>query len=91
VTALRKPMAEDAADETPQSLAIAAASAVNEVSHNLHGQRLGRKGRVTRERILAATVELLAGSDEAQISLQRGCPQGVAGHDFDLQLFLRFH
>jgi len=29
------------------------------VARNLHGQKLGRKGRVTRDRILAATIELL--------------------------------
>jgi AcrR family transcriptional regulator len=34
------------------------------VSHNLNGQKLGRKGRLTRERILAATSELLAESEE---------------------------
>lgn len=36
-----------------------------DVSHNLNGQRLGRKGRDTRERILAACGELLADPDEA--------------------------
>lgn len=39
-------------------------SAPAAVSHNLNGQRLGKKGRLTRERILAATTELLAESDE---------------------------
>lgn len=39
------------------------------VSHNLHGQKLGRKGRVTRERILAACSALLAEPNEAPISL----------------------
>jgi len=39
------------------------------VSHNLNGQKLGRKGRVTRERILAATIELINESPDAQISL----------------------
>lgn len=39
------------------------------VSHNLNGQKLGRKGRVTRERILAAAVELISESADAQISL----------------------
>jgi AcrR family transcriptional regulator len=39
------------------------------VSHNLVGQRLGRKGRDTRERILAATERLLAGPPETAISL----------------------
>jgi AcrR family transcriptional regulator len=35
------------------------------VSHNLNGQRLGRKGRDTRERILAACSDLLADPAEA--------------------------
>ena len=39
------------------------------LSHNLLGQRLGRKGRDTRERILAATEHLLAGPPETAISL----------------------
>lgn len=39
------------------------------VSHNLNGQRLGRKGRDTRARILAATNELLANSIDVPISL----------------------
>lgn len=34
------------------------------VSHNLNGQKLGRKGKLTRERILSATSELLAESEE---------------------------
>jgi AcrR family transcriptional regulator len=33
---------------------------VEHVSHNLNGQRLGRKGRDTRDRIIAATQEILA-------------------------------
>ena len=36
-----------------------------ELSHNLLGQRLGRKGRDTRARILAATERVLERSDEA--------------------------
>jgi AcrR family transcriptional regulator len=39
------------------------------LSHNLLGQRLGRKGRDTRERILAAAERLLAGSPDTAISL----------------------
>jgi AcrR family transcriptional regulator len=39
-------------------------AAAKPVSHNLQGQRLGRKGRDTRQRILAATEELLAASEE---------------------------
>lgn len=35
------------------------------ISHNLAGQKLGRKGRGTRDRILAAAAELLAADDEA--------------------------
>lgn len=39
------------------------------VSHNLNGQRLGRKGRDTRDRIVAAAAELVATSDYSAISL----------------------
>jgi AcrR family transcriptional regulator len=39
------------------------------LSHNLLGQRLGRKGRDTRERIIAATDRLIAGSADTPISL----------------------
>lgn len=39
------------------------------LSHNLLGQRLGRKGRDTRERIIAATEKLLAEPTGAPISL----------------------
>ncbi len=39
------------------------------VSHNLNGQKLGRKGRVTRERILTAAIELIDESTDSQISL----------------------
>lgn len=39
------------------------------LSHNLLGQRLGRKGRDTRERILAAAAELLAEPNDIPISL----------------------
>ena len=46
-----------------------AVTSARPLSHNLNGQRLGRKGRDTRERILAATRELLAGPDDAPMSL----------------------
>jgi AcrR family transcriptional regulator len=39
------------------------------LSHNLLGQRLGRKGRDTRERIIAAAERLLAGPPDTVISL----------------------
>lgn len=50
---------------------MATVSSVNDgpLSHNLQGQRLGRKGRGTRERILAATERLLAGPPDTPISL----------------------
>jgi AcrR family transcriptional regulator len=49
----------------------AASSAIDReaVSHNLLGQRLGRKGRDTRERILAATEKLLASPPGTAITL----------------------
>lgn len=37
--------------------------------YNLNGQKLGRKGRDTRERILAAAAELIATEPQAQVSL----------------------
>lgn len=46
-----------------------AAGPAKPVSHNLNGQRLGRKGRDTRARIIAATNELLANSVDVPISL----------------------
>jgi AcrR family transcriptional regulator len=56
----------------PAGTAIAVvktASCAEPLSHNLLGQRLGRKGRDTRERILSATEKLLTGSLDAPISL----------------------
>ena len=52
-------------------MANSAASSISggPLSHNLQGQRLGRKGRGTRERILAATDRLLAEPPETPISL----------------------
>lgn len=48
----------------PGPLVKAVITACAAVSHNLNGQRLGRKGRVTRERILAAAIELIKDSEE---------------------------
>ena len=46
------------------------ASAREAVSHNLNGQRLGRKGRDTRERIIAVTSEILSDpADDRLITL----------------------
>ncbi len=39
------------------------------ISHNLNGQKLGRKGRDTRERILAAAVDIIVNEPDTQISL----------------------
>lgn len=40
-----------------------------EVSHNLNGQRLGRKGRDTRDRIIGVAQEIIANEDEALITI----------------------
>ncbi len=40
-----------------------------DLSHNLNGQRLGRKGRDTRERIITATQVLLEGPRDVPITL----------------------
>ena len=39
------------------------------LSHNLNGQRLGRKGRDTRDRIVAAAAELIAESPQSPVTL----------------------
>ncbi|HEX8058531.1 MAG TPA: TetR/AcrR family transcriptional regulator [Novosphingobium sp.] len=51
-------------EASPALSELPAAAAIHPVSHNLNGQRLGRKGRDTRERILAACSELLADPEE---------------------------
>lgn len=40
-----------------------------DVIHNLNGQRLGRKGRDTRDRIIEVAQEIIAEYDEAQITI----------------------
>lgn len=52
-----------------QALAVAVKTAGRGVSHNLNGQKLGKKGRGTRDRILAATVDLLASTQDETISM----------------------
>lgn len=64
---------------TAAGLAEAMPSASALVSHNLNGQKLGRKGRVTRERILAATAELLASPEAVPISLSAVARQASLG------------
>jgi AcrR family transcriptional regulator len=49
------------------------------LSHNLAGQKLGRKGRVTRERILASATELLAGPRDVAISMSAVARQASLG------------
>lgn len=57
------------ASAPPVSLDAPASPLDERLSHNLAGQRLGRKGRVTRERILAAAIELIESSEDATISM----------------------
>lgn len=57
-------MSEAAASEA-EPLTLAMAQPGQDVSYNLNGQRLGRKGRETRERIVRAAIEVLdSGRDE---------------------------
>ena len=49
------------------------------LSHNLLGQRLGRKGRDTRERILAATAQLLEEPTDTPISLSAVAREATLG------------
>lgn len=55
--------------ESPTATAALAVSDASNISHNLNGQRLGRKGRGTRERILTACAELLADPEDTPISM----------------------
>ena len=52
-----------------QPLDLAIAQACNEVSYNLNGQRLGRKGRETRERIVRAAIDALGEGGEEPFTL----------------------
>jgi AcrR family transcriptional regulator len=69
----------DAAQSTETVKSRRATAAPKGLSHNLNGQRLGRKGRDTRARILAATNELLAGSIDTPISLSAVARQASLG------------
>ncbi|MDR2857474.1 MAG: TetR/AcrR family transcriptional regulator [Novosphingobium sp.] len=60
------------ADRTAEPHGAAAGATIGttgRVSHNLNGQRLGRKGRGTRDRILTACAALLADPADAPISM----------------------
>lgn len=59
----------DPAAAIPQPLDCAIARACEEVTHNLSGQKLGRKGRFTRERIIRAAIDILEGSSEEPFTL----------------------
>lgn len=50
------------------TLAVAVSDACASVTHNLNGQKLGRKGRVTRERIVAAAMELVIADEPITLS-----------------------
>lgn len=55
--------------EEPKLSDLSASLRAGAISHNLNGQKLGRKGRDTRERILAAAADLIANSPDTPISL----------------------
>lgn len=50
-----------------------------EVSYNLLGQRLGRKGQETRERILVTALRLIEASDGAPVTLSSVAREASAG------------
>lgn len=52
-----------------QPLDLAIAHACERVSHNLNGQRLGRKGRETRERIIRTAIDELEGESDEPFTL----------------------
>jgi AcrR family transcriptional regulator len=66
--AARQTKTDSTGPQVTRSLSAALAAA-GDVSHNLNGQRLGRKGRGTRERILTACAELLADPAGLPISM----------------------
>lgn len=60
----------DGAASTAQAVRVAVPPAGGDtVSRNLNGQKLGRKGRDTRERIIRAATELVAEVPAGQVSL----------------------
>lgn len=64
-------------EKTVRSVATSQAASV---SHNLNGQKLGRKGRDTRERILAAAADLIVNEPDTPLSLSavaRKCSLGM--------------
>jgi len=62
-----------------QSPGPALAQASENVSHNLNGQRLGRKGRETRERIVRAAVEALNEGGEEPFTLSAVARRATLG------------
>ena len=54
---------------TKDSTALNKQADGREIVHNLNGQRLGRKGLITRQRILTVASKLIAEQDDLQISL----------------------
>ena len=56
-------------------------------SYNLNGQRLGRKGRVTRERIIAAALVLLDGPRDNPITLSAVAREASLGMSSIYQYF----
>ncbi|MBV1918750.1 MAG: TetR/AcrR family transcriptional regulator [Sphingomonadaceae bacterium] len=62
-------LSDEPAVAAEQPLDFAIAQACESVSHNLNGQRLGKKGRLTRERIIRAAIDLLEGEESALFTL----------------------
>lgn len=69
---LKKPSLPNASARSEDARAAA-------ISHNLNGQKLGRKGRDTRDRILAAAAELIANEPDAQVSLSAVARRATLG------------
>lgn len=81
---MNRPVAVDSstaaeAETLSPSLDAAVAVSCEAVSHNLNGQKLGRKGRITRERILRATISLLESPDEQPITLSAVAQEASLG------------
>lgn len=67
------------AKTAPQAVDRSSGGAADPVSHNLAGQRLGRKGRDTRDRIITAAVELIYGAQSEPLTLSAVARQAGLG------------
>jgi len=79
LTAVSMSEVQDRSGERPAGATLRSLAG-ERIQRNLNGQKMGRKGRITRERILDATVALLDSEDEEPLTLSavaRGAGLGM--------------